>query len=58
MMISWGTPIHPKYLSFVYGSEWDKGEFKVLSFRRTPLGWDMNIWRLSVSFDDYKKVKR
>jgi hypothetical protein len=56
MNISWGSPIHPKYLSFVYGSGWDKADFKLFSFRKVPLGWSVNIWRLSISYDDYKKV--
>lgn len=55
--INWGTPLKSKYLSFVYGSEWDKGDFKLFSFRKTPLGWDANIWRLSVSYDNYANAK-
>lgn len=58
MIISWGTLLAPKYLSMVYGSEWDKGDFKAFSFNKVPLGWSMNIWRLVISYDDYKKVKQ
>jgi hypothetical protein len=57
MMISWDKPYKQKYLSFVYGSEWEKGDFKILAFRKVPLGWSMNIWRLSISYDNYGKVK-
>lgn len=57
MSINWGSPLRPKYLSFVYGSEWEKGEFKPFSIRKVPLGWSMNIWRLSISYDNFGKVK-
>ena len=57
MNINWGPPKESKYLSFVYGSEWDKEEFKLVGFRHTPLGWSMNIWRLSISYDNYKHLK-
>ncbi|OME11060.1 hypothetical protein BSK47_29575 [Paenibacillus odorifer] len=57
MTLSWGTPLKPKYLSFVFGSGWEKGDFKLFSVRKVPLGWDMNIWRISVSYDNYGKVK-
>ena len=57
MMIQWGTPLKTKYLSFVYGSEWDKEGFKLFSIAATPLGWSFNIHRLSVSYDNYGKVK-
>lgn len=58
MSINWGTPLKPKYLNFVYGSEWEKGEFKLFNFRKVHLGWDMNIWRLPISYDDYGKAKK
>ncbi len=57
MTINWGSPARPKYLSFVYGKYWDKGDFKLFSFNKVPLGWSMNIWRLSISYDNYEKVK-
>lgn len=57
MSISWGTPLKQKYLSFVYGAEWDKEDFKLIEFRKVPLGWTFNIWRLSFSYDNYGKVK-
>ena len=57
MNINWGTPIKPKYLTIFYGSEWDKEDFKTVQYRKTPLGWDMNIWRLSISYDNYGNVK-
>ena len=57
MTISWGGPLNTKYLSFVFGSEWDKEDFKMFGTRKTPLGWDLNIWRLSISFDNYANVE-
>lgn len=57
MIISWGSPIRPKYLSFVYGSEWGKGDFKPFYFRKVPLGWSVNVWRFSISYDNHGKVK-
>lgn len=57
MTFNWGTALRPKYLSLVYGSEWDKEDFKVINFRKTPLGWSMNIWRLSVSYDNHGRVQ-
>lgn len=57
-MIQFGNKAQPKYLSWVYGKEWDKGDFKLLEFRRTPLGWDFNIWRFMLSYDNYEKVRR
>lgn len=58
MHINWGTPHKPKYLSFVYGSEWDREDFNLVGYRKTPLGWDLNIWRLSISYDNYNNVRR
>jgi hypothetical protein len=46
-----------KYLSFVYGSEWDKEDIRPFVFRKTPLGWDVNIWRIAISYDNFRKVK-
>lgn len=57
MTLRWGTALKPKYLSFVFGSGWEKGEFRMFQVRRVPLGWDMNIWRISVSYDNHGKVK-
>lgn len=58
LIINWGKPLNPKYLSFVSGKEWEREDFKMFNFRKVPLGWDMNIWRLSISYDDYGKVKK
>lgn len=57
MTISWGTPLRRKDLSFIFGSEWDKGDFKLVEFRKTPLGWDFNVWRLMISYDNWGKVR-
>lgn len=57
MMIKWGNKEQPKYLSFVFGKEWEKGSFKFFGFRKVPLGWSINLWRFSLSFDDYSKAK-
>lgn len=54
MTISWGS--NNKYLSFVFGKYWEKEDFKLIGFRKVPLGWTMNIWRFSISYDDFKKV--
>lgn len=56
MFMRLGRGRYPKYISFIYGKEWDKSDFKLLSYRKTHLGWDFNIWRLMVSYDDYKKT--
>ena len=58
MQISWDKPYKQKYLSFVFGSGWEKGEFKMFEFRKVPLGWSMNIWRFSISYDNWGKVKK
>lgn len=57
MTINWGSALKPKYLSFVYGSEWDKEDFKMFEYSKTPLGWSMNVWRLSISYDNFENVK-
>lgn len=57
MTINWGSALKPKYLSFVYGSEWDKEYFKMFEYSKTPLGWSMNVWRLSISYDNFENVK-
>ena len=53
--MNWGKS-KQKYLSIIWGKEWDAGEFSFLSFRKTPLGWDLNIHRLLVSYDNHDKV--
>ncbi|TVX85974.1 hypothetical protein [Paenibacillus agilis] len=58
MILSWGSPLKSKSLTAVYGSGWEKGEFKFIEYRKTPLGWDFNLWRLSLSYDNFGKVKR
>ncbi|EOO11326.1 hypothetical protein [Bacillus cereus] len=55
--MQWGNKDKPKYLGFVFGSEWDKEDFKFFSFRKTPLGWAMNIWRFAIDYDNYANVK-
>lgn len=57
-MLQFGNKNAPKYLSFVFGKEWEKGEFKWLEFTKTPLGWDFNVWRFSISYDNFEKVTR
>lgn len=57
MTISWGTALKPKYLSFVFGSGWEKSDFRMIGYRKTPLGWDLNIWRISISYDNYANVR-
>lgn len=58
MTISWGKPYKRKYLSFVFGSGWDKEDFDFFSCMKVPLGWSMNIWRFSISYDDFGKVRK
>jgi hypothetical protein len=58
MMISWGSQLRPKYLTFVYGREWERWDFKLFRFYKVPLGWSMNIWRLYISYDNHGKVSR
>jgi hypothetical protein len=48
----------PKYISFVYGKYWQKGTFKLFGFVKTPLGWDMNIWRFVISYDNHKNLSK
>jgi hypothetical protein len=55
MMFSWNG--NYRCLTIVYGEDWERGDFKPFSFRKTPLGWDMNVWRLSISYDDLERVK-
>lgn len=57
MNISWDKPYKQKNLSFIYGSGWEKGGFSFINFRKTPLGWDLNIWRFLVSYDNWGKTK-
>lgn len=57
-MMSWGNKYKPKYLSFIFGKEWDKEDFKLVHFRKTPLGWDFNIWRFMFSYDNYGNVRK
>ncbi|AMR85214.1 hypothetical protein CBR58_04385 [Bacillus thuringiensis] len=57
MTINWGLPLEAKYLSFMYCNEWDRGDFRVFNFDKSPLGWSMNLWRLSISYDNYGNVK-
>lgn len=54
----WGNKYKPKYLSFVFGKEWDREDFKMFGFRKTPLGWDMNVWRFSLSYDNFERVSK
>lgn len=58
MILSWGSPLRAKSLSVVYGSEWDKGDFKFINCRKTPLGWDFNLLRVMISYDNFGRVKR
>lgn len=58
MTITWDLPYKQKSLAFISGKEWDREDFKSFSFRKTPLGWDMNVWRLAISYDNFGKVKR
>lgn len=55
-MISWDS--NNKYLSFVYGGEWERSSFKFFQYRRTPLGWDINIWRYAIMYDDFRRVTK
>jgi hypothetical protein len=58
MSVNWGSAMRSKSLSFVYGSGWDRVDFKTIFWRKTPLGWDANIWRLSISYDNYGNVRK
>lgn len=58
MLVNWGTALRPKYISLIFGKEWEASDFKLLSFRKTPLGWDMNLWRFSISYDNHGNVKQ
>lgn len=55
MTIEWGGALKPKYLS-IFRAEWDKGEYKRLSFRRTPIGWDFNIGLTVITYDNCGRV--
>lgn len=52
----WGSKYFPKYFSIVYGSDWEKGDYKMFKAEKTPLGWMINIGRFSISYDNYKNV--
>jgi hypothetical protein len=55
--INWGGEHKPKYFSYVFGSGWERGEFKFFDYRKVPLGWSANVWRFSFSYDDFDKVR-
>ncbi len=60
--ISWGLASKRKYLTFVFGKDWDKKHFKFLDFYKTFLGWGFNLWRFGINYDNWgnhkKKYKR
>jgi hypothetical protein len=58
MTITWDRPYKQKHLTFIFGKEWDREDFKLFGFRKVPLGWNMNIWRFLISYDDWGKVKK
>lgn len=55
MIIIWDKPYKQKYIT-LQKTEWERGEYRFLNFSRTPLGWDANIGRFSVSYDNFGKV--
>jgi|GEM_PF-6973059 len=57
MTISWGSALTTKYLTFLFGKEWDKEDFKLIGFKKTPLGWNSNIWRFCLTYDNFGKVE-
>lgn len=57
MIISWDSPLRKKSLSFVFGSEWEKEDFKFIEWYKTPLGWNFNLWRIAISYDDFGRVR-
>jgi hypothetical protein len=52
MTISWDKPYKQKYLSFLWC------EYSVLQFRKTPLGWDINVGKFCITYDNWGKVKK
>jgi hypothetical protein len=52
MTISWDLPYKQKYISFI------KTEYTMWSRTRTPLGWDLHLGRLCITYDNYGRVKK
>jgi hypothetical protein len=52
MTISWDAPYKQKYLSFLWC------EYSAWLFRKTPLGWDINVGKFCITYDNWGKVKK
>jgi hypothetical protein len=52
MTISWDLPYKQKYLSFLWC------EYSAWLFRKTPLGWDINVGKFCITYDNFGKVKK
>lgn len=50
------TKYSKKRIGFVFGSGWEKGDFKFIHFRKTPLGFNFNIWRFLIYYDNWGKL--
>jgi hypothetical protein len=51
MTISWDKPYKQKYLSFIWT------EYSLIKFRKTPLGWDVHLGKLCITYDNWGKAK-
>ncbi|QJI52336.1 hypothetical protein [Psychrobacillus phage Perkons] len=51
--INFGTKNNPKYVTFLYGSDWDKEDFENVKLFKHKFGWDFNIWRFMISYDKF-----
>lgn len=49
---------YPRYVSFGYGKEWDKHDFKLFEIWKTNLGWTFNAWRFWISYDNYNNTQK
>jgi len=45
-------------MSFGYGKEWDKHDFKLFEIWKTNLGWSVNAWRFWISYDNYNNTQK
>lgn len=50
MMISWDKPYKKKYLCFIWC------EYSTWRFQKTPLGWDILLGKLCITYDNYGRV--
>ena len=48
-----GTKTKPKYISLIWGKDLDKEDYKLICFYKHTFGWDFNIGRFIISYDNF-----